>query len=236
MSASKQRVPLWVQIVVAVIAAQAVGAAGYFVLVQPRKTEAKRLQRDIEAADQRIADYRAKSLAAKGRPTIRSADIFRLAKAMPDQTDMSGVLLQLNQTAADTGITFQSITPLAATPVSGYQAIPIRLTFQGNFYDLVDFLFRLRNLVGVHGGALDASGRLFAVDTLDFNEGDDGFPQVGATLVVDAFVYGTAATPAAPGSATPTTDTTASTTSTTSTTTPLPPSGSGGSAAVVTGP
>lgn len=232
MTTSKQRVPLWVQIVVAVVAAQAVGAAGYFVLVQPRKVEAKRLAHEIDAADQRIADYRAKSLAAKGRPKIRSADIFRLAKAMPDQTDMSGVLLQLNQTAADTGITFQSITPQAATPVSGYQAIPIRLTFQGNFYDLVDFLFRLRNLVGVHGGALDASGRLFAVDTLDFSEGDDGFPQVGATLVVDAFVYGT--TPAAPGSASSTTDTTSSTTSTTTTTTPAP--SSGGAAAVVTGP
>ena len=214
MTTSKQRVPLWVQIVVAVVAAQAVGAAGYFVLVQPRKAEAKRLAHEIDAADQRIADYRAKSLAAKGRPKIRSADIFRLAKAMPDRMDMSGVLLQLSQTAADTGITFQSIVPQTAVPVSGYQAIPIQLSFQGNFYDLVDFLFRLRNLVGVRGGSLDATGRLFAVDTLEFSEGHDGFPQVAATLVVDAFVYGTLT----PATATPTTTATTSTTSTTTTT------------------
>jgi Pilus assembly protein, PilO len=230
---SKQRIPIWGQIVIAVVGALAVGAAAYLVLVTPRKAEATRLQRELDAADQRIADYRAKSLAAKGRPQIRSADIFRLAKAMPDQTDMSGVLLQLSQTAADTGITFQSIAPQTPAPVSGYQAIPIQLGFEGNFYDLVDFLFRLRNLVGVHGGALDASGRLFAVDTLDFSEGHDGFPQITATLVVDAFVYGTAA-PAAAGSAATPTDTTASTTSTTSTTTAVPPSG--GSAAVPTGP
>jgi hypothetical protein len=225
---SKQRVPIWAQVVIAVVAALFVAAGGYFVLVTPRKAEATMLQREIEAADQRIADYRAKSLAAKGRPKIRTADIFRLAKAMPDQTDMSGVLLQLNQTAADTGITFQSIAPQTAVPVSGYRAIPIQLSFQGNFYDLVDFLFRLRNLVGVHGGALDASGRLFAVDTLNFSEGHDGFPQVAATLVVDAFVYGTA-----PVAAAPATDTTASTTSTTTTPTTLPP---GGAAAIVTGP
>jgi hypothetical protein len=228
-TASKQRVPIWGQIVIAVVAALVVGAGGYFVLVEPRKTEATGLQHEVEAAQQRIADYHAKSLAAQGAPKIRSADIFRLAKAMPDRTDMSGVLLQLSQTAADTGITFQSIAPQTAVPVSGYQAIPIRLSFQGNFYDLVDFLFRLRNLVGVRGGALDATGRLFAIDTLDFSEGRDGFPQVAATLVVDAFVYGTAA----PAATAPGTDTTATTTSTSTTTTPPPPSGS---AAVVTGP
>jgi Pilus assembly protein, PilO len=227
---SKQRVPIWGQVVIAVVAALVVGAGGYFGLVKPRQAEVTKVQGEVEAAQQRIADYHAKSLAARGRPKIRSADIFRLAKAMPDRTDMSGVLLQLSQTAADTGITFQSIVPQTSVPVSGYQAIPIQLSFQGNFYDLVDFLFRLRNLVGVRGGSLDATGRLFAVDTLDFSEGHDGFPEVAATLVVDAFVYGTASAAAVP------TDTTASTTTattTTTTTTPVPPSGS---AAVVTGP
>ena len=230
MRTSKQRVPIWGQVVIAVVAALVVGAGGYLVLVKPRQAEATRVQGEVEAAQQRIADYHAKSLAARGRPKIRSADIFRLAKAMPDRTDMSGVLLQLSQTAADTGITFQSIVPQTAVPVSGYQAIPIQLSFQGNFYDLVDFLFRLRNLVGVRGGSLDATGRLFAVDTLNFSEGHDGFPQITATLVVDAFVYGTArATAGSP------TDTTTSTTSTTTTTTTaVPPSG--GTAAVVAGP
>ena len=228
MTVSKQRVPVWARIVIAVLAVVFVAAAGYFVLVKPRKAEATRLAHEIDAAQQRVSDYRAKSLAIQGRPKIRSADIFRLAKAMPDQMDMSGVLLQLSQTAADTGITFQSIVPQTAVPVSGYQAVPIQLSFQGNFYDLVDFLFRLRNLVGVRGGALDANGRLFAVDTLNFSEGKGGFPQVAATLVVDAFVYGTAA-PAAAATTASTTDTT--TTSTASTTT-TPTAPSGGTAAI----
>src|SRR5439155_22290360 len=120
------------------------------------------------------------------------------------------VLLQLNPTAADTGITFQSIAPPTSAPISGYQAMPIQLTFQGNFYSLVDFLFRLRNLVDVQQGQLDATGRLFAIDTLSFTEAQQGFPKISATLVVDAFVYGTQA----PATATPTT-----TTGTTATTT-----------------
>src|SRR5207248_2744190 len=62
--------------------------------------------------------------------------------------------------------------------------------------------------------SLAATGRLFAIDTLSFSEAQQGFPQVSATLVVDAFVYGTQA----PATATPTT-TSGTTTGTTGTTT-----------------
>jgi Pilus assembly protein, PilO len=216
---TKQRLPLPAQIALVVVGVLVLGAAAYFGLVRPRKAEAARLQKEIGATQAQIDDYTAKSLAAKGQPKIRSADLFRLAEAMPSQADMSGVLLQLNQIAADTGITFQSIAPQNSVPITGYQAVPIQLTFEGNFYSLVDFLFRLRNLVVVEHGQLDATGRLFAIDTLSFDEAQSGFPQISATLVVDAFVYGTAT----PATATPTTTTsTTSTTTTTATTTTTP--------------
>jgi hypothetical protein len=72
----------------------------------------------------------------------------------------------------------------------------------------------LRNLVDVEHGQLDATGRLFAIDTLSFDEAQGGFPQISATLTVDAFVYGTLT----PATATPTTTTSTTTTSTTTTT------------------
>jgi type IV pilus assembly protein PilOP len=211
---TKQRLPLWAQVALVVVGVVVLGAAAYFGLIRPKKAEAARLQKETAAAKAQVDAYYAKRAEVKGRPKIRSADLFRLAKAMPGQADMSGVLLQLNQIAADTGITFQSIAPQNSVPISGYQAVPIHLTFEGNFYNLVDFLFRLRNLVDVERGQLNATGRLFAIDTLSFDEAQGGFPQISATLVVDAFVYGTLT----PATATPTTTTT-STTSTTSTTT-----------------
>jgi hypothetical protein len=216
---TKQRLPLAAQIALVVVGVLVLGAAAYFGLVRPKNGEAVRLQKEVDATQAQIDDYTTKSLAAKGRPKIRSADLFRLAKAMPSQADMSGVLLQLNQIAADTGITFQSIAPQNSVPITGYQAVPIQLTFEGNFYSLVDFLFRLRNLVDVEHGQLNATGRLFAIDTLSFDEAQEGFPQISATLVVDAFVYGTQT----PATATPTTTTTSmSSTTTTATTTTTP--------------
>ena len=224
MRTTKQRLPLWAQIALVVVGVLVLGAGAYFGLVRPKKAEAARLGKEIDAAKTQIDDYYAKSAAVKGRPKIRSADLFRLAKAMPSQADMSGVLLQLNQIAADTGITFQSIAPQNSVPISGYQAVPIHLTFQGNFYNLVDFLFRLRNLVDVQHGQLDATGRLFAIDTLSFDEAQGGFPQISATLVVDAFVYGTlTAATATPATTTSTDTSSTSTTSTTSTTTTASP-------------
>ena len=65
------------------------------------------------------------------------------------------------------------------------------MIFDGNFYELSDFLFRLRTLVGVRHGELDATGRLFSVETIDFAESPDGFPELGATLTLEAYVYGT---------------------------------------------
>ena len=218
MRTTKQRLPLWAQVALVVVGVLVLGAAAYFGLIRPKKAEAARLQKETDAAKAQIDAYYAKSAAVKGQPKIRSADLFRLAKAMPGQADMSGVLLQLNQIAADTGITFQSIAPQNSVPISGYQAVPIHLTFEGNFYNLVDFLFRLRNLVDVEHGQLNANGRLFAIDTLSFDEAQGGFPQISATLVVDAFVYGTLT----PATATPTTTTTGTTSTSTTTTTASP--------------
>jgi hypothetical protein len=105
--------------------------------------------------------------------------------------------------------------------------LPISVTFQGNFYNLADFLYRLRSLVSVHAGRLDATGRLFSVDTLTFNESTLKFPQIQATLVIDAFVYGTGVPATAPIPTTPTTTTTAATTTTTTETAPSGASATG---------
>jgi Tfp pilus assembly protein PilO len=109
---------------------------------------------------------------------------------MPDTDDMPGIILDLNSVAEATGIKFLSIQPSASTPKTGYSAIAITLTFEGNYFDLTDFLFRLRNLVAVRDGHLASAGRLFTLDTMSMKEGKDGFPSINAGLTVSAYVYG----------------------------------------------
>jgi type IV pilus assembly protein PilO len=194
-----------------------VGFLGWFALVRPQGGKLEDLKAQTAEAQQKIDSYNQQVAAARSAPKIEVADVYRLAKAMPDRTDMPDVVLELSQLARDTGIRFDSISPQPTALVGSYTVLPIAVTFNGNFYNLADFLYRLRSLVSVHGGRLDATGRLFSVDTLTFNESPLNFPQIQASLVIDAFVYGTGVPSPAP---IPTT-----TTSTSTTTTEAAPSG-----------
>jgi Tfp pilus assembly protein PilO len=206
-------------IAIIVVGVLVFGLAGWFLLVRPQGGKVSSLKAEAASIQEKIDAYHQQVRAARSTPKIQVADVYRLAKAMPSKTDMPDVVLELSQLARDTGIRFDSITPQPIAAVGSYSALPISLTFNGNFYNLADFLYRLRSLVTVHAGRLDATGRLFAVDTLTFNEGEAKFPQIQASLIVDAFVYAAPAAPApapAAPAATPTTTTTAATTDTTS--------------------
>lgn len=203
------------------------GLAAWFLVVHPQGGKLSNLKRQAVDVQEKIDVYRQQVVAARSAPKIEVADVYRLAKAMPTKTDMPDLVLELSQLARDTGIRFDSISPQPIAPIGSYSVLPITVTFQGNFYNLADFLYRLRSLVTVHAGRLDATGRLFAVDTLAFNESELKFPQIQATLVIDAFVYASAPAPV-PAAAPPagTTTTSATTTTTAATTTSETPSSS----------
>lgn len=225
---SKKKLPQSAQIGIAVVVLLVLAAIGYFGLVKPQKGKAADLSTQIAAQENQIADARALLAKSKDAQKVRVADLFKLTKTMPDQPDEAGIVLELTNVARQSGITFDSIMPQGSTPLSGYQVVPITVIFDGNFFQLTDFLFRLRNLVDVRRGALAADGRLFTVDSIQFGEGKRKFPQVEATLTVDAYIYGTGATVSAPpqattgtqGATTPGTTTPSTTTTTTTTTAP----------------
>jgi hypothetical protein len=144
-----------------------------------------------------------------------------------------------------------SIAPTTPDTTDPFAAEPIEVTFTGSFYNLLSFLQRVRNLVRVQNGRLDATGRLFDISDIEYCELNvasgagascstqalgtvqprPGDP-VHATLTLNAFVpqVPQPATSTTPGS-TDTTSTSTSTTGTTTTTsnpTSASPSTSGG--------
>jgi Tfp pilus assembly protein PilO len=211
----KKQMPLWpviagVLVIVALVA--------YFVLIRPKRAEAGRLADQIAQLE---TDVQAAKLAARPSEAgtrLKVADLFELAKAMPDRDDMPGIILELGSIADAAGVSFKSIAPQTPVQGEGYRSIPISLKFEGNYYDLVDFLFRLRNLVSVDEGELSSSGRFFTLDTLDMHE--HTLPEIEAILVVSAYVYDPNAhstavpLPVAPPPTTTGTTTTPTTTST----------------------
>jgi Tfp pilus assembly protein PilO len=200
---SKQRVPKPAAIALVIVGLLVVAALGYFMLISPKRSASADLVKQIQATETEIQTRRIASRTAPTVEPIRAADLFRVTKAMPSKSDMPGVLLELNRIARDTGIKFESITPGEASDAGGYLKQPIDLIFDGNFYELSDYLYRLRTLVSVHNGRLQATGRLFTVRSLAFSESEKGFPQIKATLGVDAYVYGSGEGTTTPPAETP---------------------------------
>ena len=213
----RKPLPLPAQLALIVGAAVIVLALGYFIAVRPLSHKAAGLRKQTAAVEQQIADDLAQVSSARGAgaaataQTIKVADVYKLAKAMPAVTDMPDVLIELDQTARAAGVDLQTLSPGAATVgTSGYSMLPITLTVAGNFYTVTDLLYRLRNLVYVRSGALQANGRLFSVNSVSLSPSDG--KTILASIAVNTYVYG-GTTVTAPSATTP------------STTTSTPPSG-----------
>jgi Tfp pilus assembly protein PilO len=224
-----------IQIGLVVFGLLLVGFLGRMFLVSPQSKKAAELQTQIDDTNTQIVTRRIQSKSASRPQPIKVADLFRLAKAMPDREDMPGIILTISQVARGAGIKFDTIEPqeFAPAPVGSFRILKIHLAFKGDFYGLSDFLYRLRSLVTVHDGRLDADGRLFTVDTVTFSLSEDDFPNISADVVVDAYVFGTGPPVPVPGVA-PATGTDTTSTTTTSTNTP-PAAPEGATAAGATG-
>lgn len=218
----KRPLPKNTKIILAVAGVLLAAIAGYLLAVSPERSKASNLQAQVASSRAELTSLQAAARSTSPTQHVRVADVSRLARVMPTEPDIPGVLLELNNVSRAAGIQFDSITP--GTPVTGigYTEVPIALIFQGSYYDLNDFLLRLRNLVRVNHGALTAKGRLYNVSEVVFGQGKDKYPQVQATLTVNAYVYGPTATAATTTTTTTPTSTTPTTTTTTTTTTPAP--------------
>jgi len=197
-----------IQIGLIVILAVALGFLGRMFLVSPQSKKAVALQAQIDQVSGEIATRMAQAHSTAKPQPIKVADLFRLSKAIPDREDMPGIILTISQVARSAGISFDTIEPQDITPIGNYRARKLHLTFNGDFYSLSDFLFRLRSLVTVNDGKLDASGRLFTVQNMTFTLGQNSFPNISADITLMAYMYGTGVAVAAPPTTPPATGTT----------------------------
>ena len=214
----KRRIPL--TLVVGIVVAAAV-IGGYFFLLRPQSNKIEGLDEQVTALETQL--QAATELAAPGEEPelpIKVADLVELAKAMPDDPGIADAILELNTASQAAGVEFIAITPGAPLAGTGFTQLPLTLSFEGNYYSLTELLYQLRHLVSVRDGVLDADGRLFTIDSLDWHEAEDGFPAIQADLVVSAYVYGANAVPTLTPGVEPTPPANGQTTTTPASTTP----------------
>jgi Tfp pilus assembly protein PilO len=93
---------------------------------------------------------------SKNGPEI-AAKLDRLSAAVPTAPDLDGFILSANQIAVQSGIDWLSVSPSVAQPgTSGPSVIPLTMSIQGGFFQVLDYLNRLEDL-----------GRLVIVDSIN---------------------------------------------------------------------
>jgi Tfp pilus assembly protein PilO len=184
---------------------------GWFMLVSPQRATAKSIAISAQATEVQVeqASSPASSIVhpvtQPKQPEIRTAYLYKLSKAMPITPDMPNLLLELSQTVRASGVALNSISPTPTDATTGITSITLTVT--GDFYSLTDLLYRLRSLVAVRDGALDVSGRLFAVKSVGFTPAGEG-TSLDANIQLNTYTFGAAAQAAAAAAALPAASTT----------------------------
>jgi len=196
-------------------AATAVGLllilAVWFLLVSPQRAKANDLTAQVSTSRAELAQRKLALASPSTNVTVKPSDVYRLSKALPNGTDMAGILLDVNRIAGQNQLKFQSLTTSAQVSGTGYLEQPLVVIVQGRFSNFSRFLGDIRSLVLVRGQRLDARGRLYSVSTINITAPDspNTFPVVKATLTLNAYSF-TAPPPATTPAPSTTTDTSSS--------------------------
>ena len=170
-----------------------VALVGWFVLVSPQRSQAAELSVKIDDASVQLETAQA---LVRGQALLQSkAELATLKKAMPEDVEMSAILRQLSKASARSRVRITGITPGAAVASGASNVVPINVTVEGRYFGLRNFLRLLRASADLRGENVKASGRLFAVDSIQFNGGDTTRNLVNATLAVTAFAFPEVAAP-----------------------------------------
>ena len=169
------------RIVIVVLAALAVLAAAWLLVVAPEREKATKLGAEVSTAQSQLTDRRKPSErapAARRRATRpQYASLVNLGKAVPTGQEVPSLIFQLAQATNEKHVEFTSITsggsaggssasssaaPAAAS--AGFTAMPFTFVFNGSFFDLYDLFQQLNHFtLRTSSGSLQVSGRLLTI-------------------------------------------------------------------------
>lgn len=138
------------KLIAAIVAFVVVIALAVFLLIVPQFGRMARLDDDIAQAEQDVKD--AQSLLAqrqsiKQRSSETEAKLLRLANELPENPELPGFIIDLQDTLNDSGLEFVSMEPSEPEDRDGgFRAISVDIAMKGRWQDIVDVLQRLRRL------------------------------------------------------------------------------------------
>jgi len=165
--------------------------AAWLLLISPQRSKAVTLGAQLDTSRAELSHRRLALARPSATVTVKPGDIYRLTKALPNDTDMPGILLDVNRIAGNNELEFRSIAPSPQVPGVGYLQQPLAVVVEGRFGNISRFLGDLRTLVSVRQSRLDARGRLYSVSQVNMTAPDNAkkFPIVQAMVTLNAYAF-----------------------------------------------
>ena len=198
-------------ILLAVIGVVAVLGGFWWFVVKPADADLAAQRDELTALESESSDLRdtlSRFSVSTRSETARTAERLRLAKALPENTEAAGVVVQLQRLADRANVELTSIKTNSFSDYGSIRGTDFEVRITGRFFDVDDFLYRLHRQVGLDEKDRPiVGGRLFATTSVDLNlvasdggSGTSGTDNVVGTIRVVAFSSvpgGAAASPAA---------------------------------------
>jgi Tfp pilus assembly protein PilO len=177
-------------ILIGVGAAVVLTGVWFFLLWKPAGADLDKAHADKAASEQKASELQTRLDHLKKleeNATVLEQSRTLLATAIPSGDKLDEFIVQVNERAARSGVSFTSVSPSepagAAAP-GGASSIGVQLQVTGDYFQVMRFLEELRD-----------GPRLFTVDNFTINPIGDG--KMNASIGSRMFVSPLAATPAA---------------------------------------
>jgi hypothetical protein len=175
----------------------------WWLLIRPVQAEASDREEQLAQIEDDNADLRdeLERLAAEPESAEqRAAERLRLAKAVPAGEDTAGAVVQLQEIARQTNVTFRAVRTESRTSYGALTGTEYEVEVTGRFFNVDDFLFRVHRQVSVDAqDEPEVGGRLFATTGVDMSLAElesgtgsqlEPTDTVRATVIVVAFDEG----------------------------------------------
>jgi Tfp pilus assembly protein PilO len=193
------------RIVIVVIAALAVAAAAWLLVVAPEREKATKLGAEVSTAESQLTTAQSEVNAARSAeasyPTEYTS-LVNLGKAVPTGQEVPSLIVQLAQATNEKNVEFTSITSgggaggsgSSAAASAGFTAMPFTFVFNGSFFNLYDLFQQLNHFTArTSAGNLQVSGRLLTIQSVALAPGTSSGSgkssgQLTGTITATAYV------------------------------------------------
>jgi hypothetical protein len=167
------------RIVLMVLVVLGLTAAGWMLVVSPKRKEAKTIETTVSTAQSELSSAQGKLAEAKAdqsRYASAYSSVVSLGKAVPASQEVPSLLVQLEQASSKHAVSFNSISTAGSTgatsttgesTAAGFTQMPFTFIFSGGFFSM-EHLFRQLTAFTTHAGGegLQVSGRLLTIQSV----------------------------------------------------------------------